>query len=243
MEINSLQTGILRNEEHYKFQLDVCALIDQFSAESLGIEALYPAYKKAVDAEASVLNIVRGSTLTEELYEADMLRDTTFSGLLGTIRSALNHFDPAMRASAQKLSLLFDAYGYLPNKPYDQETASIVQLVSELEDNYAADVSMLGLLSWVTELKNRNKTFDDLKNQRYSEQAVKPQQNLKQARYETDNFYRAIVKKINALIEVNGAQAYAGFVNELNQRIENFKRLLYQRKGRNAKEENKTAKQ
>ncbi len=36
---------------------------------------------------------------------------------------------------------------------------------------------------------------------------------------------------------VNGEAAYTEFVNELNQRIENYNLVITQRKGRNAKED------
>jgi hypothetical protein len=49
------------------------------------------------------------------------------------------------------------------------------------------------------------------------------------------------VKRINALIEVNGEADYAEFTTELNQRIDKYSKLLAQRKGRNAKDKSKEA--
>jgi hypothetical protein len=40
-------------------------------------------------------------------------------------------------------------------------------------------------------------------------------------------------------IIVNGEEAYAGFVNELNQCVEKYNTILAQHEGRNAKEEEK----
>ncbi|GKT34449.1 hypothetical protein ADUPG1_002818, partial [Aduncisulcus paluster] len=77
-----------------------------------------------------------------------------------------------------------------------------------------------------------------LMQKRYSEDAEKPQYNMKTARLETDKTYRAITERIDALIIVNGDDAYAGFVNELNLRVEKYNRILSQREGRNAKSNN-----
>ena len=81
------------------------------------------------------------------------------------------------------------------------------------------------------------RTFVALMQERYSEEAGKPQYNMKTARQETDKAYRTITERIDALMIVNGEEAYAGFVNELNQRVEKYNKLLAQREGRNAKEE------
>lgn len=235
MELKSLKLKNLRNEEHYKFNLDFENLVTQFTPETLGIQTLYPAYQAASGYEIAALNVVQGSALTDELFGADSSRDSLCSGFTGTIKSALNHYDDDVRVSASRLKLLLDTYGNLTTKPYDQETAAIIKLVDELEGSYAADVAKLEVTGWVTELKNQNLVFDNLKNTRYAENAAKPQQSLKEARLATDKAYRAIFKRLNALIEVNGEEAYADFVTELNQRIENYKKVLAQRQGRNAK--------
>ncbi len=235
MELNALKLKDLRNEEHSQFNLDFTMLVTQYTPAALGIELKYPAYQAAFAMETQALNVVQGSVITDELFVADSERDNTASGLTGTIKSALNHFNPEVRAAASRLKLLLDTYGNLATKPYDQETAAITKLVSELEGSYAADVATLGVGGWVAELKARNNAFDSLKNIRYDENGAKPQQNLKLARQETDLAYRAIVKRINALIEVNGDTVYSGFVTAVNQRVEHYQLVLAQRQGRNAK--------
>lgn len=234
MEIAKFKMNSLRNEEHYKFNLDFAGLVTQFTPETLGIQTLHPIWQAAFDTETATLNVVRASAFTSELYDADVARDGTFKGLAGTVKSALNHFEAGVKVAAARLEALLDTYGAIFAKPYDQETAAIIKLVSELEGSYAADVATLGIAGWVADLKAKNLAFDELKKSRYTENTTKPQQNLKLARIETDRAYRAIVKRVNALIEVNGAEVYAGFVAELNQRIENYRLVLAQRKGRKA---------
>jgi hypothetical protein len=234
MEILKFKVSNLRNEEHYMFHLDFSGLVTQYTPAALGIEPMYPAYLAALRAEEQSLNVIKASAITSELTDADTRRDYTFSGLLGTIRSAMKHFDPEISKSAARLKMLLGTYGYVPSKPYDQETAALIKLVSELEGPYAPDVAKLGIAGWVEKLKTQNTEFDNLKNQRYGESTLKPQQNLKQARIVTDNAYRNMVKLINALMVVNGAAQYEAFVGALNQRIENYRRVLAQRQGRNA---------
>lgn len=82
--------------------------------------------------------VIRKSDITDQLTDADILRDTTSGGLAGTIRSACNHFDAATRAAAQRLSLVLDHYGNLAVLPYDDETASLMKFTNELMGTYKA---------------------------------------------------------------------------------------------------------
>lgn len=235
MEILALHLAILRNEEHYKFGIDFAGLVSKHNPETLGIQPLFPAFQSTFSIEVINLDVVRGSAVTDELVDFDIKRDVTFSGLAGTVKAALNHFIPEVRAAAARLQKLLDTYGNLAEKPYDQETAAIYKLVDDMQGNYSDDATTVGITGWVEELSRLNHAFDTLKNSRYTENASKPQENLKLARKATDKAYQAIVKRINALIEVNGETAYTAFVGELNQRIENYNILLAQRQGRNAK--------
>jgi hypothetical protein len=235
MEILSIRLNTLRNEEHYKFQIDFSSLVDKATPATLGIQALYTVYQAAVANENVSLDVLRKSAITEHLYDADNIRDHTFSGIVSVVKAAAHHFKPEIKAAALRVQVLLDSYGNIAIKPYDQETASITKFISELQTKSVADVTLLGLTDWLIELKKQNDAFDALKKSRYTEEASKPQQNHKIARSEVDNAYRAIVKRVNALSEVNGPKTYASFITELNQRIEGYSNLLAQRQGRNAK--------
>lgn len=239
MEILVLKLNNLRNEEHYKFNLDFRDLVGQHTPAALGLELKYPPYLAALGIEEQALNIVRRSAITDELSVADSKRDTLLSGMSGNIKSALNHYNNDVRKSAKRLDILLETYGEIAKKPYDQETASIIKLVAELEGAYAADVALLGIAGWAQELKTQNLAFDNMKKQRSSENITKPLQDLKSARIETDTCYRAIIKRIEALIEINGETAYAPFVLALNESIESRIQLLALRQGRNAKDDEK----
>lgn len=60
---------------------------------------------------------------------------------------------------------------------------------------------------------------------------------MKDVRIELDTAYETITKRINALVIVNGPEAYEAFINELNQRIEKYNDIMAQRQGRNKKDE------
>ena len=240
MEIQRFRLSHLRNGEHYKFHYDFSQLIAKYKPDALGIAILFTTFQQLLGKEYAVYEVIRKSDITDLLVDADILRDTTFSGLAGTIRSACNHFDAATRAAAQRLSLVLDHYGNLAVLPYDDETASLMKFTNELMGTYKADTAKLLLTDWVQSLINQNLAFDTLKNKRTSVDAVKPESNMKLERLAVDEAYRAIVKRINALAEVNGPTAYLPFMRELNQSIDNYSLLVAQRMGRNAKDASET---
>jgi len=89
----------------------------------------------------------------------------------------------------------------------------------------------------VDELEDNNNSFETLQSERYATDAGQTQLKMKQVRIEVDAAYEIITKRINALVIVNGAEAYESFINELNQRIEKYNNTIAQRKGRNKKDD------
>jgi len=224
------------NEEHFQFQSDFKALVEQYTPETLNIDAAWAIYQPAYDKEEGTLDTIRKSTFTGDIAGADRNRDSLNSGFENTIKGALNHFDPAKKEAAEHIQVALDHYGNINRKSYDEETAAIYSLVDDLNGKYADDVATLGLQEWVTALKAANDEFVALMQERYSEEAGKPQYNMKTARTEVDAAYRSITERIDALIIVNGEEAYAGFVNDLNERIERYNNAVARREGRNKKD-------
>jgi len=79
------------------------------------------------------------------------------------------------------------------------------------------------------------KTFDDLKNNRYSAEAAKTILRMKQERVKTDAIYHEIVERINALAIVEGDAAYAGFINEMKKSIEGYDNTIQIRRAKGKK--------
>ncbi|MFV0270057.1 MAG: DUF6261 family protein, partial [Draconibacterium sp.] len=93
------------------------------------------------------------------------------------------------------------------------------------------------IADWVSELKNRNAAFETLLDERYTEEADKNPLKMKEARKQIDAAYRDLTNLIDALVLVNGPEAYEGFIKELNKRVEKYNNTVEQRKGRNKKDE------
>ncbi|MGE0079354.1 MAG: DUF6261 family protein [Bacteroidales bacterium] len=240
MKILRINFGRLRNEEHFQFHTEFKSEMERVGAEPLNVVEAFNTYQPLYSKEEEALLLIRKSATTEQLTDADAERDGIFRGIADSVKSWQNHFSPEMRAAAERLKVLLDSYGNVARKPYNEETAAIAKLMLETQNEYASDVNALGLKEWFTELQTKNTAFDTLMKTRYSEEARQTEFRMKSARIELDTVYRTIVERIEALILINGTAGYEEFVRELNVRIEKFNSLLAMRRGRNAKDTDKT---
>jgi hypothetical protein len=243
MKIARINLSNLRNEEHFQFQTEFKDEINLFGAKTLNIETAFATYLPLYEQEEKALQLIRKSAATDQLIEADTERDDIYRGLVDAIKSALKHFDPNKRAAASRLKVLFDQYGNVARKPYDEETAAINKIMVESKGAYAADITALAISDWFTMLETKNNAFDTIMKSRYSEEAGKTELRMNQVRLEVDATYREIMDRIDALILINGHRGYENFTREHNARVDKFSNTLAQRAGRKAKKSDKKEQQ
>jgi len=239
MYILDFSLSRLQNEEHFKFQTGFKELTIKLTPAALGIGPQFSAYLPLYDNECDAIDFVRKSDFTDALVDCDAVRDYTFRGFADYIKSAFNHYIPEMKLAARRVQIVIDEHGNIAAKTYDKETAAIISLISKLNQDYADDVTTLGIAGWLNELQANNETFDQLMNSRYTQETIKTQLRMKTVRTEVDDAYRTIINRINALIIVNGETGYKEFVNEMNQRIDRNNNQLSARLGRSASEKEK----
>ncbi len=232
MKIKSIHGNNLRNDEHFQFHTEVQELIKAFDAEKLSILKQFQAYQSCYVREDEAYKKILKSALTRDIEAADQRRDLVFSGMAGTNRAALKHFNPDVAAAAYRLEILFDTYGNLAEKPLNEETSAIYNLLQELQaESRVKDVEMVKLKEWMTQLELENKTVEALIMKRDDENSVKTHLIMKECRLELNRAYTSIVELVNALIVVEGASKYAAFVDRLNTCIDRYSQLIARRKG------------
>ena len=222
LEIEDPPLSRYQNDEHNNFHTEVNGLITHFTAASLLIEAEYATYFSLLGDEGEALNFVRKNSYSTLVAQADIVRDNTIEGMDDAIKSGLKHFNTEVRDAAKRLKILRDSSGDITRKAYNKESGDIVKLLSDLKGQYAADVTAARISDWVDELEADQNNFVTTQNHRYDEEGEKIRLRMKQTRVEVDEAYKTMVKKINALIIVNGEAPYVDFVNKLNQRIDAY---------------------
>lgn len=237
MEIASLYLHSQRNAAHYQFQTDFNSTIIKYTPQELGIVEDYATYTPLLENEGVALVAISKSATTEEIEIADKNRDFTFRGLADRVTNSLNHFNPEVREAARRVKVIFDEYGNLAPKPNDEESGLISSLIADLRAKVPAEIQTLAIVDWMDELERLNKVFIVLEATRNSEEASRTELRMKQVRVQVDAAYKKIVKRINALIVVNGEAPYAEFVKELNARISRAQDSIALSKAQTAKGE------
>jgi hypothetical protein len=238
MEILRIDFAKLRNNEHLNCMNEVKQLIAEHTATALGIVNQTEVFLQTLLQEEEAINPQLKSEKTDLLVDDDAKRDDTFRGMASAVFSACSHFNPEVRAAANKLQTeIFKPFGNITRLGYNEETTAIDSLCADLQTTYATECNALGLNGWIEALINDNDNFKKTSSQRVEEASVKSQLKMKQVRGLVDEAYKAIPKRIEALIEINGITAYQGFVNKLNVVLEKYALSLAIRRGRNKSNE------
>jgi hypothetical protein len=222
MKIFKVRLEYLRNEAHYQFLLLLRKLFVAYPAVASIVAALLPELYELIELEGQLVDALKGSLYTERIAEADRRIDRDIVGFNAAITSALHHYDPAIVEAARELEVRMKAFRDIEKKSYEEESAAVKILLTDLQNTFAQQVSLVGLSGWVSELESAEEAFEQLFLQRNQELAARPQEKLRKVRKEVDAAYRRIVERIDAYGALNGYDATALFVGELNREVTYF---------------------
>lgn len=104
-----------------------------------------------------------------------------------------------MATAAKELDQHMTDYAINPQMQLDKETGMMFNFNADLVGKYAEQVSKLGPTMYVTAMKEANDKLHKLTTQRTDERALQVSGTLKAAHTETDEAYRNLVKRVNAL--------------------------------------------
>jgi hypothetical protein len=222
MKILVFKLGILRNDAHSQFMYTFDNLLKAFPAAMAVVAALYIEFIRLFAIEESLVDSAKGSDITRLLTEADQRIDRTVVGINSTVNAGLHHFDSKMVDAAHRIQVRMNAFGNIESKAYEEEANSVRLLVTDLRNNYSADLFTLSLGQWIDELALAGAAFDTLFTRRNTEWADRPDAKLKDIRKEIDAVYRPMTERINAAALMDEAGQYDEFIRQLNREIEYF---------------------
>lgn len=220
------------NAAHVGFHTDSLKIHRKY-ASLIDAAALMNLYAAAVARESGLFTRMRQGEYTEKKVEVDRQRVGLYRGIGRIVRDGLQHFDPAVRAAAARLNILMKNYGDVPRTSYSAETAAFDSLVARLRsEEYAEDARRLGIGEWVEQLDERNALFKTYVDKTAREALGKSGITFRAARHETDRALHRLVARVEALVNLNGAEPYAALLGEYGALVKKYNTTVHEHYGR-----------
>ena len=222
-EINGIDLAHMKSGAHFLFITDTVGLATADAKVKTKVTAELTALQKALKAEDDALALSKANLLSKEIKAIDAERDKHYKALRKAITFFLNHPDAELVKAAARLEQLLKDYNINPAMQLDRETGLLLNLISDLETKSAADVTALALTPVVQAMKQANDKLREVTRARANDRAVQIVGQLKQAQHASDEAYRTLVQKVNALAVVEGEADYADFISKMNEQVKHYK--------------------
>ena len=222
-QIEPIKLGIMSNGSHFLFITDAVGLATADAKVKTKVTAELTALQTALKAEDDALALSKANLLSKDIKAIDAERDKHYKALRKAITFFLSHPDAELVKAAQRLERLLKDYNIDPKMQLDHETGLLLNLISDLETKSAADVTALALTPVVQAMKQANDKLREVTRARANDRAVQIVGQLKQAQHASDEAYRALVQKVNALAVVEGEADYADFISKMNEQVKHYK--------------------
>ncbi|MDR1499997.1 MAG: DUF6261 family protein [Tannerellaceae bacterium] len=205
MKVIRFNVRQLRNEEWFEFHTSYRGTVGIYGASNLGIADLYTLYDPQYTDVDRVLQALRKSYYTGQVKEADRKRDEVFRGFETVVKGMLLLPDAAGKEAAGHLYNLIEGYRKsIIGANYLEESASIYNLVQDINIKYMDDVSKLGVADWVDALNKAENEFLKVRKKRDDESRDKPKEELLKLRNEMDSLYITMMNVVDAKLVVDG---------------------------------------
>ena len=185
----------------------------------------------AVQAEDEAYRTITRSPLSEQIAEADQVRDNTFVGLRTMVEALGRVGTAAQKEAAPRVMQAMRDYQVNISEGYELESTHIAQLVQQLEVSpLADDCTTLAVTALVSQLKTENQQVQTLIAQRNEQQAGIDAQAMQRARVAADLVYVETVMVINAFAVVEqqqGVSPYDHAIDVVNQDQEYYVQQVF----------------
>lgn len=187
----------------------------------------------AVQAEDEAYRTINRSPLSEQIAEADQVRDNTFVGLRTMVEALGRVGTAAQKEAAVRVLQAMRDYQVSISEGYELESTHIAQLIQQLEvQPLSDDCATLAITSLVSQLKTENQQVQTLIAQRNEQQAGIDAQAMQRARVAADLVYVETVMVVNAFAVVEqqqGASPYDHAIDVVNQDQEYYVQQVFPR--------------
>lgn len=201
------------------------------------VKKLLARLKSKLTAYQALDEPVRRSKHTDQLKEADEIRDADVTMLFSMIRTYRSSKRANEQDAYKSLYALIKGYKDLSSRNYEEETGFIARLLTQLKsDRYSSDVATLNLTQLVARLTESQTQFETLFTARVKSELAKPKVNYKQLRDELFYEYQRFCVHIDSLVWVRGTEVYIKLLDIINKARSYFAEVVRKRQSRHKKQ-------
>jgi hypothetical protein len=176
-----------------------------YGASTLCIADLFTVFLTLLVKLDLLVEVIRKSDYTRKLEEDDKERDNIFRGFIGVVLNYRRHANVDKRDAAHRVANLLKQYRRsILRAAYNVESGATANLIKDLRGQYAADVALLGIGSWVDDLEAANLKFIADYSLRVKESIDKPKREIKALRPLIDKIFHHITNIFAAKLAVDG---------------------------------------
>lgn len=199
------------------------------------ISNAFSSYDTAVNCEDQVAIVIQRSEKTEELEQADSVRDNTWLGIK-TMAESLQRIGTAeQKAAAKRFLSSADTHNIGISQRYEDETEHLRQFIQQCEGSLATDVETLGLTSLIAQLKTENEAVHQIIVERNTEASAADPTAMQTARTDVDDLYKQLVMIINAFAIAEweqGQSPYDTAIDRINADIDYYDKHVFQKESK-----------
>lgn len=213
---------IVSHEELYTFTNTLLNLVAEHDLSATGIPAFVTPVQDSYNAFDKSLKRDYSNELTEQLAQADAVRDDRFIGLRMYVDAAAYRGLEGWEEAAARIRKIIDRYGTdLYAQGYATQSASVNNLLTDLQaEGAAADMALIEALPWADALQGAQTSFENLWEQRLSEEQedVLP---IIESRKALVNDLRNLMNMIELQGQIAQGEALPALISSIEQLVAN----------------------
>ena len=202
----------------YQIMDNVITYLNQEDLETLKLKDPVKAFTDKFNDFDKLIQPMRSSGLSKDLYELDDRRDRAMGRLSTHLRLFSDYPEADKAKAAKELLQIYRKYGDKPqNKPNREETALIKNLLQDLDPaDIKAKLTLIGADKWVGVLKEANEAFSAMYGRQVKHESSLDPGAVKEKRAVVYDEFKKLTNVINALATLGGEAAYKSIIDMIN---------------------------
>lgn len=221
----------MHNDAHRLFMSRVNDMFEEIKLSSPMLEAVVNVHKVALDAETKAAGVERKSVYTDEMRALNQKREEVYAGLYYHVESCLRHYNEGLRPDAERLKSVLKPIARIHNSSTLLRGITLGRICRILREDYASEAASLELEGWIGSLEKMNEQYDAIALRKTEKKAEDGNGNVGLTRITTDQAYRNLMQSMNGLVLMEGYEAHAATLAQLNTAIKAVRKSIAIREG------------